>query len=91
MQSQYHPAETAFDGIPPMDCDRSPCTDCHAHFICHCLQVTEAAVVDAVVTLGLRTVRDIRRQTGAGEGCTCCHDRLRQVLEQVHCETAVCG
>jgi bacterioferritin-associated ferredoxin len=74
-----------------MDCERSPCTDCRGHFICDCLQITEAAVVDAIVNLDLRTVRDIRRQTGAGEGCTYCHERLRQVLDQVRCEPVACG
>jgi bacterioferritin-associated ferredoxin len=88
MQSQYHSAEAAPDGIPPMDCDRSACTDCSAKYICHCLQVTEAAVADAISALDLRTLRDVRRHTGAGEGCTCCHERIRIVLEQVRCEAA---
>jgi NAD(P)H-nitrite reductase large subunit len=50
--------------------------------ICHCLQVTEDALVDAIVTLGLRTVKDLREHTGAGDGCTACHVRLREVLDR---------
>lgn len=71
-----------------MDCDRSTCTDCAAKYICHCLQVTEATVVDAIAALNLRTLRDVHRHTGAGEGCTCCHERIRIVLEQVRCDAA---
>ena len=74
-----------------MNCDHSASTDCSAQYLCHCLQVTETAVVDAIVSLDLRSVRDVRRHTGAGEGCTCCHDRLRQVLEQVRCPSAACA
>jgi bacterioferritin-associated ferredoxin len=91
MQSQYHPAGTARDGIPPMDCGFSSCTDCSAKVLCHCLQVTETAVVDAISALDLRTLRDVRRHTGAGEGCTCCHERIRIVLEQVRCEPVSCA
>jgi bacterioferritin-associated ferredoxin len=90
MQSQYHPAEAARVGILPMNCQPSACTDCPAKVVCACLQITEAAVADAIAALDLRTLRDVRRHTGAGEGCTCCHDRLRVVLQQVRA-TAVCG
>ena len=33
---------------------------------------------------GLRTVKDVRQHTGAGDGCTACHRTIRQYLEQ-HC------
>jgi bacterioferritin-associated ferredoxin len=56
--------------------------------VCRCLKVTEAAVVDAIVTLGLRTVKELRTATGAGDGCTCCHRELRELLE-VHAEVRV--
>lgn len=49
--------------------------------ICHCLQVTEGEVADAILTLGLTTLDEIRRCTGAGDGCTCCHRRLKQCIE----------
>ena len=40
------------------------------------------AALEAVRTFGLRSVREIRQHTGAGEGCTCCHQRLERFLEQ---------
>jgi bacterioferritin-associated ferredoxin len=49
---------------------------------CRCLGVTEATVVGAIVALGLSSVREVREQTGAGDGCTCCHGRLRQLLRE---------
>jgi bacterioferritin-associated ferredoxin len=55
------------------------------------LQVTEAAVIDAITTLELRTLREVRRHTGAGEGCTCCHEQIRRFLESVRCAAAGCG
>jgi NAD(P)H-nitrite reductase large subunit len=66
-----------------MNCDRSTCLDCPAKVICRCLQVTEATLVDAINSLDLQTLKDVRRHTGAGDGCTCCHGEIRQYLEQV--------
>jgi bacterioferritin-associated ferredoxin len=65
-----------------------PCSGCPDRVVCRCLKVTEAAVVDAIVTLGLRTVKELRTATGAGDGCTCCHRELRELLE-VHAEVRV--
>ncbi|MCI0702076.1 MAG: (2Fe-2S)-binding protein, partial [Planctomycetia bacterium] len=50
--------------------------------------VTEAVIVDAIVTLGVRTVKELRTATGAGEGCTCCLEELREYLE-VHADARV--
>ena len=50
--------------------------------VCACLQVTEAALVEAITTQDLHTLRDVRRCTGAGDGCTCCHVRIRQLLDK---------
>jgi len=62
-------------------CHRESCGDCPGRFLCHCLQVTEEAVVEAVKRFGLQTVLEVRRHTGAGEGCTACHRRIRDVVE----------
>lgn len=48
--------------------------------MCRCLGVTEDAVIGAIVTLGLRTVKEVRAVTEAGDGCTCCHAELTQYL-----------
>jgi bacterioferritin-associated ferredoxin len=45
------------------------------------LQVTEEVLVETVTALGLRTVKEVRHHTGAGDGCTACHRAIRQFLE----------
>ena len=50
--------------------------------VCHCLQVTEETILGALAVFELRTVKDVRQHTGAGEGCTACHRRLRHLLER---------
>jgi bacterioferritin-associated ferredoxin len=66
---------------------------CSDKIVCRCLQVTEAQVVRMIERLELRTVRDLRRYTGAGDGCTCCHAQLECYLEKFGCaaETAALG
>jgi bacterioferritin-associated ferredoxin len=51
-------------------------------YICRCLGITEAVLVEALSTGEIRTLKDIRRHTGAGDGCMACHSRLREVLER---------
>jgi bacterioferritin-associated ferredoxin len=46
------------------------------------LQVTESEVVTAITALEVRTLREVRRHTGAGDGCNGCHRRLRQLLDR---------
>jgi NAD(P)H-nitrite reductase large subunit len=50
--------------------------------LCHCLQVAEQEVVEAIVRCGLRSVGDVRCETGAGEGCTACHQAIREHLQR---------
>jgi bacterioferritin-associated ferredoxin len=64
-------------------CRTHPCgTECPERFVCRCLQVTETELVEALITLELRTLKDIRRHTGAGDGCTACHRELKKYLER---------
>jgi len=58
------------------------CSECPARLVCRCLKVTEDAIVRAVVVLGLRSVREIRTATGAGDGCTCCHKLLVRLIDR---------
>jgi len=58
-----------------------PCSGCPDRIVCRCLKVTEGTIVEAIATLGLRTVKEVRAATGAGDGCTCCHQQIRAYLE----------
>jgi NAD(P)H-nitrite reductase large subunit len=46
------------------------------------LQVTEQEIVSSITMHGLRTVREVKSTTGAGDGCTCCHKEIHEILEQ---------
>jgi len=61
-------------------CTPDHCDSCPERVVCHCLQVTEEALVTALQQLELRTLRDVREATGAGDGCTACHRRLHELL-----------
>ena len=63
---------------------RPECETCPARMVCHCLQVTEDVLLRALETMHLVSVKDICRHTGAGDGCTACHRRLRKYLDQRH-------
>lgn len=63
-------------------CPPSRCDDCSLSYVCRCLRVTRAAVAEAVAALELKTVQEVRAHTGAGEGCTACHARLEEVIEE---------
>jgi bacterioferritin-associated ferredoxin len=62
--------------------DGSPCAGCPKRLVCHCLRVSEADLRQALVTFDLRTIKDVRRHTGAGDGCTGCHRRLATYIEE---------
>jgi bacterioferritin-associated ferredoxin len=49
--------------------------------VCHCMEVTEDQLISALVTLELRTVKDVRRHIGAGTGCNSCHRRIQTCLD----------
>ena len=62
------------------------CDACPGRLLCHCLQITEEAVAEAASLFGLTTVKEVRQRTGAGDGCTACHRRIRLVLQTVRAE-----
>ena len=53
---------------------------CPDRLVCRCLKVTEETVINAIVTLGLRTVKEVRQATEAGTGCNCCHREIAAYL-----------
>jgi bacterioferritin-associated ferredoxin len=58
--------------------------------VCHCLEVSESTISDAVAICGLATIREICRETGAGSGCTACHAKLKELLRKANQVTPVC-
>ncbi|MBI3822455.1 MAG: (2Fe-2S)-binding protein [Planctomycetes bacterium] len=68
-----------------------PCDGCADRIICRCLQVSESQVIRMITRLELRTVHDLTKYTGAGDGCTCCHAKLAEYLEKFSCEAAALG
>lgn len=68
-------------------CTRT-CSTCPSRLVCRCLKITEEAVVHAIAVLGMRTVKEIRQATGAGDGCTCCHKLLARLIDR-HAEPVV--
>jgi bacterioferritin-associated ferredoxin len=53
---------------------------CADRVVCRCLKVTETVIIGAIRGLSLTTVTELKRITGAGDGCTCCHRELKQYL-----------
>jgi bacterioferritin-associated ferredoxin len=53
---------------------------CAERIVCRCLKVAEQTVITAIVTLGLRTVKEVRQATEAGTGCNCCHREIAAYL-----------
>jgi bacterioferritin-associated ferredoxin len=66
-------------------CTHEHCGDCPDKIICRCLQVTEEQVVRMIERLELRTIRDLKQYTGAGDGCTSCHAKLQEFLDKHNC------
>lgn len=53
---------------------------CGDQILCHCLQVSQDSVVDAIDQYRLNSIREVQGCTGAGGGCTACHYRIRRLL-----------
>ena len=81
MQSQYRTplAEQPYQGFA-MECEHTNTDPQHSQFVCHCLEVTEADLVTTIAANGLCTLQELRREIGAGDGCTACHHLLKAYL-----------
>lgn len=60
----------------------SPRKSADQKIICHCLQVTEQTVLEAIQTREIQTLKDVCRFTQAGDGCTACHPALEKYLRE---------
>lgn len=56
------------------------CSGCPNRVVCRCLNVTEDQIAEAIEDGDLNTVRDVRKATGAGTGCMCCHSEIKRML-----------
>ncbi len=59
-----------------------PCGGCtgEGRVVCRCLHVTEEELVAALSTYEITTLQELKVLTGAGDGCTCCHGRLKEYI-----------
>ena len=52
------------------------------NIICHCMDVSEHEIVDAIKNKNAVSVQDIMDITGAGTGCGSCVDDLDEILKR---------
>lgn len=52
-----------------------------AKLICRCLDITETDLLEAVDSGDLRSLCEVIKTTGAGDGCTACHRKIIDYLE----------
>ena len=72
-------------------CDRA-CDDCPDPLVCHCLRITESVLLATLSTRPVRTVAELCRLTGAGDGCTACRRRLGEYVERhVYASLPICS
>jgi bacterioferritin-associated ferredoxin len=62
--------------------DSTACNTCPGRVVCRCLHVTEEEVVTALAIHGVSSVLELRRVTGAGDGCTACHRKLALLIAE---------
>ena len=58
----------------------SPAYRENAEFVCRCRQLTREQLATAAQRCPLRSIRDVIRQTRAGDGCTSCHREIEALL-----------
>jgi bacterioferritin-associated ferredoxin len=63
-------------------CTPDQCDTCTDRVVCRCLQITESELIQVLTTREVRTIKDVRRLTSAGDGCTACHELLKQYIEK---------
>src|SRR5271166_4390707 len=51
--------------------------------ICHCFGIHAGLIEEVVLSNRLATVEDVTNYTKAGGGCTSCHERIEEILDQV--------
>lgn len=64
-------------------CSQEHCSSCPDRVVCRCLNVTETQIIQAITTRDVHTIRELKRLTNAGDGCTCCHTQLQEYLDRI--------
>lgn len=65
-----------------MSFQSNACGGCSGAVLCHCLQVTEDAVLDVISRVELCTVGEVCQRTGAGDGCRACRRKIQSFIER---------
>jgi len=52
--------------------------------VCECFGVTDRQIEKAVRENNLKTVEDVTNYTKAGGGCGNCHEKIREIIDEVH-------
>ena len=63
-------------------CTPDNCSTRPGRVVCRCLNITEGALVDVLTTRPIAHLKELRKATGAGDGCTCCHETLKEYLRR---------
>lgn len=50
--------------------------------ICHCFEVTEDAIIEAVTKNGAKTLEDVGKLTGAGTACGRCKENIENIIKK---------
>ncbi|MBV8486928.1 MAG: Fe-S cluster assembly protein NifU [Planctomycetaceae bacterium] len=51
--------------------------------VCHCFGIHAGLIEEVVQSNRLSTVEDVTNYTKAGGGCTSCHERIEEILDQI--------
>lgn len=58
----------------------SPAYERAQKIVCHCLQISEEDLMQAIDNTAIRTLGELICSTKAGDGCTACRARLGEYL-----------
>jgi bacterioferritin-associated ferredoxin len=70
-----------------MDFGQQTLAENHVHAdshrpVCHCLNVTESEIRDAIAEHDAQSIRGVSQVCGAGAGCMSCHRHIRRMLNE---------
>jgi bacterioferritin-associated ferredoxin len=51
--------------------------------VCRCIGVSSLRIIEAAQDLGLGSLAEVRRDTGAGTGCGTCHPEIEEILNDL--------